>query len=75
MTDTEPRRVVVYKDGAAEGTNDLAVGERVALFRGDGPREGEFMTYATVTQNDTEGFSISVSDEDAAHADTAIPTN
>jgi hypothetical protein len=34
---------------------DLVVGDRVEVKRGDGPREGESMGYATVTAMDEDG--------------------
>lgn len=37
---------------------DLRVGERVVLIRGDGPRDGAFMGYATITANDENGLTF-----------------
>jgi hypothetical protein len=53
----EPRRIILYTDEVHTPT-DLRVGERIALIRGDGPREGELMDYAIVTASDEDGLSF-----------------
>ena len=34
------------------------IGERIVLVRGDGPREGKLMAYATVTATDPIAFNV-----------------
>jgi hypothetical protein len=49
-------KAVIYKDEIHLDTDgEFAVGDRFEVFRGDGPREGDFMGYATVTRIDDEG--------------------
>lgn len=49
------KRIIIYND-ITDVPADLVVGERVELVRGNGPREGESMGYATVTANDENGL-------------------
>ena len=51
------RRIIIYND-ITDVPADLVVGERVELIRGNGPREGASMGFATITANDENGLVI-----------------
>ena len=45
----DKRQIVLYSNDA-HAPSDLAVGENIPVIRGDGPREGDTMGTATITQ-------------------------
>jgi hypothetical protein len=48
MAKTKLKRVILYMD-VVDVPADLAAGERIAVIRGDGPREDDVMFHATYT--------------------------
>jgi hypothetical protein len=60
------RRIVMYKD-ETHAPVGLTVGERVIVVRGDGPREGDVMAHATITETNP-GLTFEITEWDPGRA-------